>query len=138
MAERSSPVRNDSTTTTTRGAPPKIELDFGEGAAERSTRGSALQATGIGLYSPITGDVSARPTDAELCNGNGKQPCVISGAEAELLRETKFTWAQVERAWNVAGQEVKVVGKDMHIEAKLNLSILLFRLEDGRPLWCRI
>lgn len=125
VAEGSSPVRNDSTT---RSAAPKIELDFGEGTAELSTHESALQATGVGLQSPITADFSAR--DAELRNATGQQRCVISGAEVELLRETKFTWAQVERAWDVAGQELKVIGKHAYPPKDIVAEVLSLRLED--------
>ena len=127
VAEGSSPVRIDSTT---RSAAPKIELDFGEGTAELSTHESALQATGVGLQSPITADFSALSTDAELRNATGQQRCVISGAEVELLRETKFTWAQVERAWDVAGQELKVIGKHTYPPKDIVAQVLSLRLED--------
>jgi hypothetical protein len=93
---------------TTPSTAPKIELDFGETAGFSGYVG-ALQSTGVGLQSPIetgfTTDISA-PERKE----DEQQRKRMSQAEVELLSETRYTWAQVEKAWDVAGQELKVIG----------------------------
>lgn len=136
VAERPSTARNQSTGTTSSSVP-KIELDFGERTSDTSTSGSELQSTGVGLQSPITGELAIKTLDTGS-REDGKERQVISEAEVELLRETRFTWAQVERAWDVAGQELKVIGTQtvsLNIAAVLNLSI---RLEDTEPIPYRI
>ena len=94
VPERSTPGR-DASPTTSRSAAPRIELDFGEGTSHSSAHESALQSTGVGLQSPITGNFSAQSrTESRL--DDKQQRRVISGAEAELLRHIEFTWTQVE------------------------------------------
>lgn len=107
VAERPEVTRSGSASTTPSTAP-KIELDFGEHTGFAGHEGT-LQATGVGLQSPIDAgfatDISG-PGRKE----DGQQRKRMSQGEVDLLRGTRYTWAQVERAWDVAGQELKVIG----------------------------
>lgn len=101
--ERPPPVRGVSERSRPSAAP-KIELDFGAGMA----REAGLHATGVGLQSPIAAvfDTSA----GKAVNGSGQASKVVGKAEVELLRRTRYTWTQVQTAWAVAGEELKVIG----------------------------
>jgi hypothetical protein len=101
-------VKRTESGNTTPSTAPKIELDFGEQTGFAGHEG-ALQSTGVGLQSPIdegfATDISG-PGKKE----DGQQRKRMSPEEVGLLSETRYTWAQVEKAWDVAGQELKVIG----------------------------
>lgn len=99
-------------TSSTPSAAPKIELDFGGDYVNiGSSNGEGLQSTGVGLQSPITGVFdTAQTSAADSANENGQPSKVISKGEVELLRKTRYTWTQVEKAWAIAGEELKIIG----------------------------
>jgi hypothetical protein len=103
--------RREVSSSSTPSAAPKIELDFGGGYMNAgSSNGGRLQSTGVELQSPITGVFDASQTSADSVNGNGQASKAISKGEVELLRKTRYTWTQVEKAWAIAGEELKVIG----------------------------
>lgn len=123
--------RKDSSTATPSTAP-KIELDFGgEPTSVSSSTAARLQSTGVGLQSPITGvfDIS-EPLDADSRKGDDQKSPVISKGEVELLRKTRFTWTQVEKAWTVAGEELKIIG--MHLVSTTEVRQSLLYLSGNR------
>lgn len=109
--ERPAPARGVSERSTPSAAP-KIELDFGDGnTSTGASAGATLQSTGVGLQSPIDGLFDSSVSAGGIAvNGNGQASKVIGKAEVEVLRGIRYTWTQVEKAWAIAGEELKVIG----------------------------